>query len=822
MKIKIFRLLSCLIVISLVLTGCAPKDDAQVVAGNENQPTLLKGSYQVTNDFILTGYYVENAVALTDMHAFVIRDKEWEIPVASQVLGFMTFDVESLSGTYELNLPALPRGEFSDVDNDGVEEQGVQIFAVAYSPNLYGGPFSEGDDRSRGWPSYLTSIKTDTENNDEVIGGKLVIWAADAAQQFPSGFGGDGLLFTADDPAAALPMGYTVVDLDQSPFVFVQEPTVDLTLYEPIDVAIKDLSAKTYTDSFDAMFETVRKEYAFTDIEGKAPDWDILYQELRPRVEQAEKDKDPNAFYLALRDFTWAFRDGHVSLSGGDYANQDFTNATSGGYGFAIRELDDGRVLVIYVLESGPAQAAEMLVGAEILEFNGLPISDAISAVQPYALQSSDFSIRYQQARYLVATPPGTEAEITFTNPDGAPQTVTLTAVAERQSFSRTSLYYGIDLTSFNPVDAQIITVGNDGVGYIRINSNSDDLGLAIRLFERALQRFQANEVAGIVIDMRYNNGGAVLGLAGFLTDQEIQIGQLEYFSDKTGKFEAQGLREKVLPNQNQYRFDKMVLLVGQACLSACEIEAYGFSQVSGMIVTGQTPTGGVEAETGRGSFSLPEGFKLTVPTGRFTLPDGSIFLEGQGVPPTLRIPVDEETVTVTEDIVLLAGIDAVLKPLGAGVTPSSAPTIASAAEAEAALGAGAAFLEDLARESYEAATFAQPGEATYTVPLTESEPVIFGYVWCAADTATVASNFENIQLKFMMDEELVPAESFSTLEVETGGKICRLIYTSLREWPVGEHHLVTTATFTAKVNDGSADYEPGDYILNYTVFVKP
>ncbi|MBK8824807.1 MAG: hypothetical protein IPN58_20025 [Anaerolineales bacterium] len=435
MKIKIFRLLSYLILVSLVLAGCAPKNDEPVIVNNENQPALLQGTFQVTNDFVLTGYYVENAVALTDMHAFVIRDEEWEIPVESQVLGFMTFDPESLSGTYELNLPALPRGEFSDVDNDDVEEQGVQIFAVGYSPNLYGGPFSEGDDRSRGWPSYLASIKTDTENNDEVIGGKLVVWAADANQQFPSGFGADGLLFTADDPVAALPTGYTIVDLDTSPFAFVQEPTLELALYEPADVAIKDFSAMTYTQSFDAMFEAVRKEYAFTDIEGKAPEWDALYAELRPRVAQAETEKDPNAFYLALRDFTRAFRDGHVGLGGGDYANEDFTNATSGGYGVAIRELDDGRVLAIFILESGPAQAAGMLVGAEILEFNGQPISDAISAAQSYSLQSSDFSIRYQQARYLLAAQIGAEAAVTFVNPGGAPQTVTLTAIAERQSF---------------------------------------------------------------------------------------------------------------------------------------------------------------------------------------------------------------------------------------------------------------------------------------------------------------------------------------------------------------------------------------------------
>jgi hypothetical protein len=417
---------------------------------------------------------------------------------------------------------------------------------------------------------------------------------------------------------------------------------------------------------------------------------------------------------------------------------------------------------------------------------------------------------------------PGTEATVTFANLDGIPQTVTLTAIEERQSFGRTSLYFGVDTNPLLPVDTEIMPTGNDSVGYIRINSNYDDLNLVIRLFERALKQFTANEVTGIVIDMRYNSGGAPLGLAGFLDDQEIQMGQLEYFSDKTGKFEPEGLREKVFPNQNQYRFDKMVLLVGPACFSACEIEAYGFSQVPGMIVVGQTPTSGVEAETARGSFNLPEGFSVTVPTGRFTLPNGNIFLEGQGVPPTLKVPVDATTALSTEDVVLQAGIDAVLQPLGAGITPSASPKIADAATAEAAFSSGAAFLEDLARESYEADTFSAPGTANYTVPLTESEPVVWAYVWCAANTDTLAKNFENIQLKFALDEKEVPVNTFATYEMETGGKVCRLVYTSLNDWTAGEHHLTTTATFKSKINDGEVDYEPGDYVLDYKVYMKP
>ena len=290
MKKNVWRVFSLILIVGLILSACAPNVEEvpteEPSAENAGEPVQVQGEYTISNDFVFT-YYVENAVALIDMHGFVIRDEEWELPVDSQVLGYMTYDAETLSGTFDLNLPALPEGEFNDVDNNGAENQGVQIFAVGYSPNLYGGPYSVGDDRSLGWPTYLASIKADTENDDEVIGGKLIVWSPDAEQSFPSSFGEDGLLFTADDPVASIESGYTLVDLDTEPFTFSKSPIAEMTLYEPDDVALKDFSGDSYTEAFDKMFEQISKEYAFNGIEGKQPDWDALYAELKPRVEQA-------------------------------------------------------------------------------------------------------------------------------------------------------------------------------------------------------------------------------------------------------------------------------------------------------------------------------------------------------------------------------------------------------------------------------------------------------------------------------------------------------------------------------------------------------
>jgi C-terminal processing protease CtpA/Prc len=537
----------------------------------------------------------------------------------------------------------------------------VQVFALAYWPNLSGDVFSTGDDRSRGWPTYMTSMKIDTENQDEISGGKVVVWAPDDQQSFPTGFGADGLLFTADDPLGPVPAGYSVIDLDQKPFEISRNSDQQVALYEPEDVVIKDFSDLSYSEAFQKLLETVRSDYAFNGISGKQPDWDRLAADLTPRVEAAEKNHDPMAFYLALNDFVLAFKDGHVGLDGGEAQSEDYTRVAGGGYGFALRELDDGTVMVVYVLEDGPAAAAGIKVGDEVTGFNGEKIGDAISKVQPLSGPfSTSFAERYQQVRFLLRAPLETEAKITFQTPGKAStaRTVTLKAIDERNSFTFTSIYKSSD-PSAPPVESVMLT---EDIGYVRVNSNDDDLNLIVRLFERALKTFEKNGVKGLIIDMRQNSGGSPLGLAGFLTDQIIPLGQLEYFSSKDGKFEPDGPREKVYPMQNQYHFEKMALLVDQACFSACEIEAYSFSQVPGMMVFGQYPTAGVEAEVARGQFKLPEGMSLQVPTGRFTLPDGSLFLEGVGVEPTVRVPVDAETVLSDQDPVLIEAATAVIQ----------------------------------------------------------------------------------------------------------------------------------------------------------------
>ena len=657
MKTIFTRLTIVLVLLALLSLACSNP----LTARTPNTPNTLyqiTGTFEYTNEFYPEEYAREHAVSLLDMSAFILRDHDWEMPVGSQVLGYLDMDIENNSGSFTIQLPIQPGGQYHDVDHDGKSEVGLQVFAVEYTPNWTGGPYYAGDDFYLGWPSYLASVTVDRENQDEVTGGKLVVWSPDDEQEFPTGFGEDGLLFSDDDPTEALLAGWSVIDLDKEPFKVSRDPVHEITLYEPEDAAVKDFGDMDFSEAWEEMFAIASKEYAFSGIEGKAPDWEALYDELTPRIKQAEDDKDAFAFYLALRDFAHAFKDGHVGLDGGDYEGAYVQSEIIGGYGLAVRELDDAEVVVVYVLPGGPADEAGIEVGATLIAVDGTPVGQAIGKVAPFSPQSTDFGLRYEQVVFLLRAGPGDEVTLDYSNPAGSDRSATLIAIREVDSLFAT--YGGGDSDPYAlPVEYQLYE--ELGVGYVRINSNSDDLNLAYRIFLRALDFFEAQGMTGLLIDMRHNYGGTNLGLAGYLYDQEIPLGQLEYYSDRSGQFEPEGDLDKVFPMDRQYNFDKIVLMVDQFCYSACELESYGFSQVPGVVVMGHFPTAGVEAETARGKFLLPGDMELTIPTGRFILPDGSIFLEGVGVQPDVVIPVTRASVLSDEDVVLQEALKAAM-----------------------------------------------------------------------------------------------------------------------------------------------------------------
>ncbi len=130
--------------------------------------------------------------------------------------------------------------------------------------------------------------------------------------------------------------------------------------------------------------------------------------------------------------------------------------------------------------------------------------------------------------------------------------------------------------------------------------------------------------------------------------------------------------------------------------------------------------------------------------------------------------------------------------------------------------------LESLAKEHYTEEDFAKPGTVTFTVENPNDKPVFFSYGWCAKDDQILKQNLEHIEVQLYLNDDKLGTEVVHNISFKLNdGQSCSEFGVLLSGWPVGEYKLKSVASFDGKLNDGFADYEAGDYILEYNVTVK-
>src|SRR5258706_47471 len=292
----------------------------------------ISGKFTVSNPFILEDY-AEPYIALIDLTAFIKRDKDLPLPYPDQTLGRVDGD-PTKGASYVIPLPIQPRGQLNDVSNGKGAGKGVMVFAVDLDTNAIGDPF-QGQYEWRGWPGGEDSLQFDP-GTQEVVKGMMVVYAPDANEQFPTDWGADGKLFTADDPVGAIPQGWTIINLDKKPFEQIRTAQADVPLLEGL-AANNDLSSLSYTGAFDALVKDLKVRYPFTDF--KKINWDSLVNDIRPLVQKAEQNKDALAFNIAMLNFASRFKDGHLSV---DTPPDYFTQQTEAGLGMVLGQADSG------------------------------------------------------------------------------------------------------------------------------------------------------------------------------------------------------------------------------------------------------------------------------------------------------------------------------------------------------------------------------------------------------------------------------------------------------------------------------------------------
>lgn len=619
-----------------------------------DEPVLITGEIPYTSPFFVH-HLKDSFVMLEDQTGFIRRDREFEFPLVGQTIGPVIQEEEGLL-TYRLLLPSIPQGTFADVDNDDQEETGVQIFVVAYWSNTWGDPFLERRDGT-GWSNAYASTTTDPNRDEEINGGVLIVWAPDDEQDFPTGFGEDEELFTADDPVGPIPAGYNIVDLDQEPFEVYKEAQPQIDLYEG-EAALNDYSDLDYKEAFDTLFEKMSLDYPFT--EEKGLNWQSLYDEFAPRVASARNETD---FYRAIRDFTWAIPDGHVGVQ---IDANVFFEEQGGSFGMILAELSDGRVIVTDILPGLPASEAGIKIGAEITEWNGEPVGEAIGKVQPFfGPYSTEHRRRLEQVVFLTRVPLFENVTLTLQNPGAsAPQEITLEPQMEIDSLFRALPYLSEDELTL-PVQGEVLD--RSGLGYINIATFAADYNLMADLWKHYIDAMIENEVPGLILDLRLNSGGnsgMAMDFAGYFFEQEVILSRDYSYNELIGAWEAEDIPRRLRPGPAFYD-GSIAVLVSPFCVSACEGFSDAMARDGRAIIVGHYPSAGAFGGVGLGQVKLPDDLSMQFPTSRSETLDGELLIEGTGVEPDITVPVTEASVLGLEDPVLNAAIEALLEKIG-------------------------------------------------------------------------------------------------------------------------------------------------------------
>jgi C-terminal processing protease CtpA/Prc len=680
------RVLRNIWVIFILLTLSTLPVNAQEVPGGVQQISgLAPYTFPYFRLFLPQPYIV-----LYDASGLISKDTKFVPAEASQVIGTITSDPFVSPFSYILNLPFRGSAQRIDVDNDGEQDSGINVYIVTVTSNTWNGPFLEQRD------DFVTGVLSSSDISGEIDtfldlkGGALVVYAEDDNQAFPSSAGADGLLFTSDDPSASLQAGWTVVFLDENGFRFERESVTTVDLREAEEAALDDLSDLSYVESFDGLIDLLKQKYAFTAYKGL--DWEALRSEFRPRIQDAQNNRNNTAFRRALRDLSWRIPDGHVS---GPAVAEDFQRDAAGGLGMVLRQLDDGRVLISQVLTNSAAANAGISPHTEIVSIDGTPVEAALAAVVPYTGPfSTPHNLRLEQLRFVARRQIGTPIQLSLKLPDGALQSTTLNAQFDSDGFYAGGLsepLVGDEL----PVEFRLL---ENNIALISIFSFSDDLPLTVSLWERAIQRANAADVDGVIVDIRRNGGGSgYLGdqLPAYFFDTPHVIGNRAEYSALRGEFVINPLLEEtfILPPRELRYSGPVAVLISPDCASACESFAWAMTIADRATIVGHYPTAGLGGSVK--PIALPDGLNFSYTNSRSVDANGEINIEGKGVAPTLRIPVTEDSIFSTQDVLQQAAIDlltgnSTIIANQQGIAPSEdAMVITVGGSAQGALAAG-------------------------------------------------------------------------------------------------------------------------------------
>lgn len=453
-------------------------------------------------------------------------------------------------------------------------------------------------------------------------------------------------------------------------------------------VHLCNTSRESYVESFDSIVADMKEHYVQN--EWKEIDYEMIASVIRPKVEIAEKNNDPVAFYKAIYEYIGMFHDGHIWIApldadGSSISNQAYMELAGNDYGFSLFTIDTGETIAVMVEEGSEANDLGINNGTVITKWNGIEIDKAISKADCILASSSPVKANEDAVKPIYFAGMGGETiEVGFLDENGNEKTAAINSIGYynkrlNKAIQRFFNQYELDteaLARMNDEEREAafeaLKAANenfrsemltDNCGYLAISVEEyDTVGDVIaeikgeypditELVNAKLEELKSRGMKELVLDLRNNGGGypiIICEVVSLFTNEEIDMGcdalkiNGEYMTITEYKVKADG-RWADLP---------VVVLTNSCCGSSGDGFVYALSMCPNVTTMGITCSEGIYQSVG-GYVVLPDSnLYLHYPIYYALDKNGDLMIDTKADRLT-RIPLDEY-IPVTKEAALM------------------------------------------------------------------------------------------------------------------------------------------------------------------------
>lgn len=394
-------------------------------------------------------------------------------------------------------------------------------------------------------------------------------------------------------------------------------------------VIIGNYSRADYVESFEGVMSEMQKHYVLN--EWKDIDYDALREQFMPKIEEAQANHDPVAYYTAMYEYVSMFHDGHVWLTplseeGAQIMMEVEKELAGNDYGFSLFTIENSETIAILVEENSKAEQLGIHNGTVITKWNGVAIDEAILHAE-YSL-GVDASVEANQDMLkpiFFAGMGDAFVEVSFIDDSGTERTEKIENIGNYQKRMNYALecfthryHWDNEAVLQMPKEERIKAVADlkssnenfaskmitEDCGYLVVNIEEYDTMKDIRaeimgeypeikeLVNAKLDELETQGMEKLIIDTRNNGGGyptILYEITSLFTEEEIELGSENYVVN--GEYK-QSVRRSVKPD-GKWADLPVVVLTNYESGSCGDGLVYALSKCPNVTTMGITCSGG-------------------------------------------------------------------------------------------------------------------------------------------------------------------------------------------------------------------------------------